>query len=200
MLGRTPASIEVVRPVRHGVIADLDVCTRMLRFMFLQVHPRRWSRPKMVMVRALRPRRRWSSGRCRRRPRRPAAGGPSSWSRPTSPPRSASASRSTTPGAAWWSCVGGGRTEVAVLSLGGVVARKSLRLGGMDFDEAIVDWVKKEHGLALGERTAEELKIQVGSAGPARPEAARASRDDAPTTTTPRSGAATSSPACPARS
>ncbi len=76
--------------------------------------------------------------------------------------------------------LGGGRTEVAVMSLGGVVARKSLPLGGMDFDEAIVDWVKKEHGLALGERTAEELKVVVGSAGPARPEAARASRDDGP--------------------
>jgi rod shape-determining protein MreB len=76
--------------------------------------------------------------------------------------------------------VGGGRTEVAVLSLGGVVARKSLCLGGMDFDEAIIDWVKKEHGVVLGERTAEELKIQVGSAGPARAEAARASRGDSP--------------------
>ena len=76
--------------------------------------------------------------------------------------------------------IGGGRTEVAVMSLGGVVARKSLRLGGMDFDEAIVDWVKKEHGLALGERTAEELKIVVGSAGPARPEASRASRERRP--------------------
>src|SRR5947208_500184 len=61
-----------------------------------------------------------------------------------------------------------------------VLARTSLGLGGMDFDEAIVDWVKKEHGLALGERTAEELKVVAGSAGPARPEAARAGRDDAP--------------------
>jgi rod shape-determining protein MreB len=76
--------------------------------------------------------------------------------------------------------LGGGRTEVAVMSLGGVVARKSLRLGGLDFDEAIVDWMKKEHGIALGERTAEELKIVVGSAGPARPEAARVARGDAP--------------------
>jgi rod shape-determining protein MreB and related proteins len=76
--------------------------------------------------------------------------------------------------------LGGGRTEVAVMSLGGVVARKSLPLGGLEFDQAIVDWVKKEHGLALGERTAEELKIQVGSAGPARPEAARATRADGP--------------------
>ncbi|HKN39881.1 MAG TPA: rod shape-determining protein, partial [Acidimicrobiia bacterium] len=50
MLGRTPASIEVVRPVQHGVIADVDVCTRMLRYMLLQVHARRWSRPKLLMV------------------------------------------------------------------------------------------------------------------------------------------------------
>src|SRR5438067_488126 len=73
-----------------------------------------------------------------------------------------------------------GRPEVAVLSLGGVVACKSVPLGGADFDEAIVDWFKKEQGVALGERTAEELKIQVGSVGPARPEAARAARRDAP--------------------
>src|SRR3712207_7464736 len=50
MLGRTPASIEVVRPMRHGVIADADVCARMLRYMLLQVQPRRWSRPKMLVV------------------------------------------------------------------------------------------------------------------------------------------------------
>src|SRR5256885_14526336 len=50
MLGRTPTSIEVVRPLRHGVIADLDVCTRMLRYMLLQIQARRWSRPKLLMV------------------------------------------------------------------------------------------------------------------------------------------------------
>ena len=179
MLGRTPASIEVVRPVQQGVIADVDVCTRMLRYMVLQVHPRRWSRLKMLMV-------------------VPSGLGPAEQQAVQEVAEEAGGRRPVQLVEAHIAAalgvglpindargsmvvvLGGGRTEVAVMSLGGVVARKSLRLGGMDFDQAIVDWVKKEHGLALGERTAEELKIVVGSAGPARPEASRASRRDSP--------------------
>ena len=179
MLGRTPTSIEVVRPVQHGVIADAEVCTRMLRYMLLQVHPRRWSRPKMLMV--------VPSGLTPVEQQAVQEAGEEAGGR--RPVHLVEAHIAAALGVglpihdARGSMVvvlGGGRTELAVLSLGGVVARKSLRLGGMDFDEAIVDWVKKEHGIALGERTAEELKILVGSAGPARPEAARASRDDSP--------------------
>jgi rod shape-determining protein MreB len=62
--------------------------------------------------------------------------------------------------------IGGGTTEVAVISLGGVVTGKSVRVGGDELDEAIISYVKKEHGLALGERTAEEIKIALGSAHP----------------------------------
>ena len=179
MLGRTPASIEVVRPVRHGVIADVDVCTRMLRYLVLQVHPRRWSRPKMLMVlpsglgatehRAVQETAEEAGGR---RPVQLVEAHVAAALGVGLPIHDARGSMVVV--------IGGGHTEVAVMSLGGVVARKSLPLGGMDFDEAIVDWVKKEHGLALGERTAEELKVVVGSAGPARPEAARACRDDRP--------------------
>jgi rod shape-determining protein MreB and related proteins len=179
MLGRTPASIEVVRPVQHGVIADLDVCARMLRFMILQVHPRRWSRPKMLLVvpsglspvehRAVQEAAEEAGGR---RPVQLVEAHVAAALGVGLPIHDARGSMVVV--------VGGGRTEAAVLSLGGVVARKSLRLGGMDFDEVIIDWIKKEHGVALGERTAEELKIQVGSAGPARAEAARASRGDSP--------------------
>ncbi len=179
MLGRTPASIEVVRPVQQGVIADLDVCTRMLRFMILQVHPRRWSRPKMVLVvpSGLSPveQRAVQEAAEEAGARRPVQLVEAHFAAALGvglPIHDARGSMVVV--------VGGGRTEVAVLSLGGVVTRKSLPLGGMDFDQAIIDWVKKEHGLALGERTAEELKIQVGSAGPARPEAARVTRDDGP--------------------
>ena len=179
MLGRTPASIEVVRPVRHGVIADVDVCTRMLRYMLLQVHARRWSRPKMVMVvpsglspveqQAVQEVAEEAGGR---RPVHLVEAHIAAALGVGLPIHDARGSMVVV--------LGGGRTEVAVLSLGGVVARKSLRLGGMDFDEAIIDWMKKEHGIALGERTAEELKNVVGSAGPARPEAARVGRDDGP--------------------
>jgi len=179
MLGRTPASIEIVRPVRQGVVADVAVCTRMLRFMLLQVQARRWSRPRMLVV-------------------VPAGLAPDEQRAAQAAAEEAGGRRPVQLIEAHFAAalgvglpihdargnmvvvVGGGRTEVAVLSLGGVVAHKSLRLGGMDFDEAIVDWVKKEHGLALGERTAEELKTVVGSAGPARREAARAARGDGP--------------------
>ncbi|HYH49719.1 MAG TPA: rod shape-determining protein [Acidimicrobiia bacterium] len=179
MLGRTPASIEVVRPVRHGVIADVDVCTRMLRYMLLQVHPRRWSRPKTLVSlpsglspveqRVVQEAVEEAGGR---RPVQLVEAHIAAALGVGLPIHEARGSMVVV--------VGGGRTEVAVMSLGGNVARKSLPLGGLDFDQAIVEWVKKEHGVALGERTAEELKIQVGSAGPARPEAARASRDDNP--------------------
>jgi rod shape-determining protein MreB len=179
MLGRTPSSIEVVRPIRHGVIADVDVCTRMLRYMLLQLQPRRWSRPKMVVVvpsdldateqRAVQEAAEEAGGR---RPVQLVEAHIAAALGVGLPIHDARGSMVVV--------LGGGRTEVAVMSLGGVVARKSLQLGGMDFDEAIVDWVKKEHGLALGERTAEELKIVVGSAGPARPEAARVARADSP--------------------
>src|SRR2546423_193192 len=179
MLGRTPASIEVVRPVRHGVIADADVCARMLRYMVLQVHPRRWSRPKMLMAvpsgltpaeqRAVQEAAEEAGGR---RPVQLVEAHIAAALGVGLPIHDARGSMVVV--------LGGGRTEVAVMSLGGVVARKSLRLGGTDFDEAIVDWVKKEHGLALGEPTAEELKIVVGSAGPAPPDAARVGHDEAP--------------------
>jgi rod shape-determining protein MreB len=62
--------------------------------------------------------------------------------------------------------VGGGTTEVAVISLGGIVVSKSVRVGGDEIDEAVVDWVKKEHNVLLGDRTAEQLKMAIGSAWP----------------------------------
>jgi rod shape-determining protein MreB len=62
--------------------------------------------------------------------------------------------------------IGGGTTEVAVISLGGIVVSRSIRVGGDELDEAVIDWVKKEHNVLLGERTAEQLKMAVGSAWP----------------------------------
>ena len=83
--------------------------------------------------------------------------------------------------------VGGGTTEVAVISLGGIVTCLSVRTAGDELDQAITSWMKKEHSLMLGERTAEEVKMTLGSAFPA------------PRIPRPRSGAATWSPACRAR-
>ena len=81
--------------------------------------------------------------------------------------------------------IGGGTTEVAVISLGGIVVSQSLRVGGDEMDEAIVNHIKKEYKLLVGQQTAEEIKLEVGSA---YPPAARSSR--------PRCAAATCSPAC----
>jgi rod shape-determining protein MreB len=85
--------------------------------------------------------------------------------------------------------IGGGTTEVAVISLGGIVTSISIRTGGDELDQAIISYVKKEYSLMLGERTAEEIKMAIGSAFP-----------DGPTSRTPRSAAATWSAACPRRS
>ena len=84
--------------------------------------------------------------------------------------------------------IGGGTTEVAVISLGGIVTAQSIRVGGDELDASIITYVKKEYGLMLGERTAEEIKMAIGSAFPF------------PTSRTRRSGVATSSRACPRRS
>ncbi|HVW33181.1 MAG TPA: rod shape-determining protein, partial [Acidimicrobiia bacterium] len=126
MLGRTPASIEVVRPVQQGVIVDPDVCTRMLRFMVLQVHPRRWSRPKMLMVvpAGLAPEEQRAVQEAAeeagaRRPVQLVEAHIAAALGVGLPIHDARGSMVVV--------VGGGRTEVAVLSLGGVVARKSLR-------------------------------------------------------------------------
>ena len=81
--------------------------------------------------------------------------------------------------------IGGGTTEVAVISLGGIVTSQSIRIGGDELDQAIISYVKKEYSLMLGERTAEEIKMAIGSAFPMP----RTSR-------TPRSAAATWSPGC----
>lgn len=62
--------------------------------------------------------------------------------------------------------IGGGTTEVAVISLGGIVVSRSIRVGGDELDEAIIDWVKKEHNVLIGERTAEQIKMAIGSAWP----------------------------------
>lgn len=170
MIGRTPANIHAIRPLRDGVIADFDMTEKMLRYFIQKVHRRKWARPRIVIC--------VPSGitPVERRAVEEAA-------------YHAGARRAYTieePMAAAIGCglpigepsgsmvvdIGGGTTEVAVISLGGIVVSRSIRIGGDELDEAIVDWVKKEHNVLLGERTSEQLKMAIGSAWPAAEEPA----------------------------
>ncbi len=170
MIGRTPAHIQAVRPLREGVIADFDMCEEMLRFFIERVHQRRWAKPRMVIA--------VPSGITGVEQRAVQEAAESAGARkPTHIIEEPMAAAIGTGMQVWEPTgnmivdVGGGTTEVAVISLGGIVSSQSIRVGGDEFDNAIVQFVKKEHSLLIGERTAEEIKIVLGSAYPLAREA-----------------------------
>jgi rod shape-determining protein MreB len=163
MIGRTPSHIQAIRPLKDGVIADFDICEKMLRYFIQRVHPRRWSRPRMVIC--------VPSGITGVEQRAVQEAAESAGARKPAhiieEPMAAAIGAGLPvhePAGNMIVDIGGGTTEVAVISLGGIVASESIRLAGDELDEAIVTYVKKEYSLALGERTAEEIKIALGSA------------------------------------
>ena len=165
MIGRTPAHIQAVRPLKDGVIADFDMCQEMLRFLVARVHQRRWTKPRMVIA--------VPSGITGVEQRAVQEAAESAGARrPTHIIEEPMAAAIGTGMQVWEPTgnmvvdIGGGTTEVAVISLGGIVSSASIRVGGDEFDDAIVQFVKKEHSLLIGERTAEEIKIVLGSAYP----------------------------------
>ncbi len=164
MIGRTPEYITAIRPLRDGVIADFDVTEKMLRYFIQKVHRRKWARPRIVVC--------VPSGitPVERRAVEEAA-------------YHAGARRAYTieePMAAAIGCglpiaepsgsmvvdIGGGTTEVAVISLGGIVESRSIKIAGDELDTALIAWIKKEHNVLVGERTAEQIKMKIGSAWP----------------------------------
>ncbi len=165
MIGRTPGHIQAIRPLKDGVIADFDICEKMLRYFIQKVHQRKWARPRMVIAvpsgitgveqRAVQEAAEYAGARkpayIIEEPMAAAIGA-------GLPVQEASGNMIVD--------IGGGTTEVAVISLGGVVASQSARVGGDELDEAVIAYLKKEHSLAVGERTAEEVKIHLGSAWP----------------------------------
>jgi rod shape-determining protein MreB len=168
MIGRTPGHIVAVRPLKDGVIADFDVTERMLRYFIQNVHRRRLARPRLVVavpsgITAVEQSAVKEAGRqagARRvylidEPMAAAIGAGLPVYEPTGN---------------MVVDVGGGTTEVAVISLGGIVASQSIRVGGDEMDQAIIAFAKKEYSLMLGERTAEEIKMAVGSACPSQEE------------------------------
>jgi len=165
MVGRTPVGIEAIRPLKDGVIADFEMCETMLRFFIQKVHQRRWTKPRMVICvpTGITPveQRAVQDAAENAGARKPAY--------IIEEPMAAAIGAGLPvqePSGNMIVDIGGGTTEVAVISLGGVVTKQSVRVGGDELDDAIVQFVKKEYSLALGERTAEEVKIALGSAWP----------------------------------
>jgi rod shape-determining protein MreB len=160
MIGRTPASISAMRPLRHGVIADFEVTEAMLRHFIARVHRSRFAHPRLMMCAP--------SGitDVERRALEEAslAAGARSVQLIEEPMAAAIGAGLSIeePVATTVVDVGGGTSEVAVISLGGTVVSRALRLGGYDLDEAIAVWVRANCGLAIGEVTAERVKLEVG--------------------------------------
>jgi rod shape-determining protein MreB len=164
MLGRTPGNIVAIRPLRDGVIADYDVTEKMLRYFISKAAGGRkfFFRPRiMVCIPSS------VTGVEERAVRQAAIQAGAKEAHLIEEPLAAALGAGldiTQPSGSMIVDVGGGTTDIAVLSLGGIVGSKSLRVGGDKFDEAIVKYVRREYSLAIGERTGEELKMEVGTA------------------------------------
>lgn len=168
MLGRTPDHVRAMKPLGDGVIADADVAEQMLRWFVDRVRPSRLVRPRMVVCvpsevtgverRALEDAALRSGARSVHVIEEPMAAAIGAGL----PVQETRASMVVD--------IGGGTSDVAVLSLGGIVSSRSIRVGGEEVDDAIVAYVKSEYSLLLGERSAEDIKIALGSAFPLREE------------------------------
>src|SRR5687767_10308515 len=162
MVGRTPGHIAAIRPLKDGVIADFDVTEKMIRYFIHKVHKRRWAKPRVVIC--------VPSGITGVEQRAVIEAGYQAGARKVhiiEEPMAAAIGAGLPvhePTGNMVVDIGGGTTEVAVISLGGVVTAISIRVGGDELDEAIISYVKKEYSLMLGERTSEEIKIALGSA------------------------------------
>ncbi|MCX6340293.1 MAG: rod shape-determining protein [Candidatus Aureabacteria bacterium] len=171
MLGRTPGSITAIRPLKDGVIADFDITESMLRYFIRKVHNRRaLVAPRVVIAvpsgitevekRAVKDSAEQAGARLVyliEEPMAAAIGVGLPVQEPT---------------ANMIIDVGGGTTEVAIISLAGIVCSRSVRVGGDEMDEAIAQYLKRNYNLMVGERTAEEIKISIGSAYPLKEEMA----------------------------
>ena len=164
MLGRTPEAIEAVRPLKDGVIADVDITEMMLRHFLKQVTAKRVFRIKPRVVVGV------PSGITeleRRAVRSSAISAGAKAVFMVAEPMAAAIGVGLpveTPTGNMVIDIGGGTTEIAVIALAGIVSNMSIRVGGDEFDSAIVTFLRKNHNLLIGEPTAEAIKIQIGSA------------------------------------
>jgi len=168
MVGKTPASIITIKPLRGGVISDFDATTAMISHYIQAVHeygtimPTTWSRPRVVIgipssVTEVERRAVWESAL--------AAGAREAFliEEPMAAAIGEGISVFTSTGS-MVADIGGGTTEIAIISLGGIVVGKSLKVAGDDMDSAISHYIRLRHGLIIGEKTAEDLKTKIGSA------------------------------------
>ncbi|MDQ3770511.1 MAG: rod shape-determining protein [Actinomycetota bacterium] len=165
MIGRTPAHIVAIRPLKDGVIADFDVTEKMLRYFIQKVHRRSFlAKPRCVVC--------VPSGITGVEQRAVEEATISAGARSAfiiEEPMAAAIGAGLPvhePTGNMIVDIGGGTTEVAVVSLGGIVTSQSIRIGGDELDESIINYVKKEYSLMLGERTSEEIKMAIASAFP----------------------------------
>lgn len=170
MLGRTPAAIEAVRPLRDGVISDFDTCEAMLKFFIHKVHESAsWRtikipRPRVVVgipSGVTEVERRAVQDACL------SAGAREAYL--IEEPMAAAIGAKLPvedPEGILIIDIGGGTTEIAVISLGGMVINRSLRVAGDELDEEIINYMRTRYGMLIGERSAEEVKIEIGSAYP----------------------------------
>jgi len=164
MLGRTPATISAVRPLKDGVIADFDVTEEMIRHFIRKVMQNRWAHPRVVICVPS-----GVTGVEKRAVEEATYSAGARWATLIEEPMAAAIGAGlpvAEPTGSMIVDVGGGTTEVAVISLGGIVVSQSIRLGGDELDEAVISYVKKEYKLLIGSQTAEEIKLEIGSAYP----------------------------------
>lgn len=163
MIGRTPGNIIAIRPLKDGVIADFEITQRMLRYFIQKIHRRRYlARPRVVVC--------VPSGITGVERRAVVEASHLAGARQVhiiEEPMAAAIGAGLPVHEATGNMVvdiGGGTTEVAVISLGGIVTAQSIRVAGDELDNAIVQHIKKEYSLLLGERSAEQIKMSIGSA------------------------------------
>ena len=167
MLGRTPGNIVAIRPLREGVISDYDMTERMLRDFIRKVTSFRLFKPRVVIC--------VPSGITEVEERAVIDAGVQAGARKVyliEEPLAAAIGAGidiTQPDGHMVVDIGGGTTDIAVISLSGIVESTSIKIAGDQFDEAIVKYIRRKHNVLIGERTAEELKMQIGCVSP-RPE------------------------------
>ena len=162
MLGRTPSTINAMRPLKDGVIADFDVTERMLRHFIEKVHQNRFAHPRVVVCVPS-----GVTGVEKRAVEEACLAAGARQAYLIEEPMAAAIGAGLPVGEPTGSMVvdvGGGTSEVAVISLGGIVVSQSIRVGGDEMDEAIVNHCKQHHKLLIGQQTAEEVKLEIGSA------------------------------------
>jgi rod shape-determining protein MreB and related proteins len=164
MIGRTPSYIVAVRPLRKGAITDFEVTQRMIRLLLQRVGVSRFNRPRVVIcvpsaITAVERRAVTEAAR------RAGAADAQLIEQPLAAAIGAGLPINEPIGNMVVD-IGGGTSETALISMGGVVALEAVRVGSFDIDAAIQSYIRREHGIAVGERTAEEIKITIGSADP----------------------------------